>query len=168
MRRYSPALEMRRLLHEIKRQMYRGDRPGALARFLNAVAARQYAAGVLARSRDVTLEVRGRRSGRTIRVPVVIADLAGERYLVSMLGERANWVHNVRRARGQATLRHRGGDEPVHLVEVPPEHRAPILRRYLAVAPGARPHLPVGRNASLPEFASIADGFPVFRIDAAG
>jgi hypothetical protein len=42
--------------------------------------------------------------------------------------------------------------------------RAPILRRYLALAPGARPHVPVDRRASLEQFARVAGAFPVFRI----
>ena len=85
------------------------------------------------------------------------------RYLVSMLGNDANWVRNVRAARGRAVLRRRGREE-VRLVEVAPADRAPILRRYLAVAPGARAHLPVDRHAPLAEFERIADQFPVFQI----
>jgi hypothetical protein len=40
-----------------------------------------------------------------VRLPVVIAEHDGERFLVSMLGE-ANWVHNVHAAGGRAVLRH--------------------------------------------------------------
>jgi quinol monooxygenase YgiN len=83
-----------------------------------------------------------------------------------MLGNDANWVRNVRAARGLAALR-RGIREQVQLEEVGPGDRAPILRRYLAVAPGARPHLPVDRHAPLEEFERIADQFPVFRINPA-
>lgn len=129
---------------------------------MNTVAAWQFAAGLL-RWRDATLQVRGRRSGKTIAVPVVIADHDGERYLVSMLGEDANWVHNVKHVGGRAALKRRGV-EHVSLVEVPPSERAPILRRYLAVAPGARPHFPIDRHAALADFAAIAADYPVFRI----
>ena len=45
--------------------------------------------------------------------------------------------------------------------------RAPILQRYLQVAPGARAHFPVDRRAPLREFQQIADKFPVFRVRAA-
>jgi hypothetical protein len=38
------------------------------------------------------LEVRGHKSGRIISFPVVVADYQGERYLVAMLGQQANWV----------------------------------------------------------------------------
>ena len=44
--------------------------------------------------------------------------------------------------------------------------RAPILRRYLQVAPGARPHIPLDRRAPLAEFERIAALYPVFRVDA--
>jgi hypothetical protein len=39
-------------------------------------------------------------------------------------------------------------------------------RRYLQVAPGTRPHMPVDRTAPLTEFARIAADYPVFRIYA--
>ncbi|PRC44770.1 nitroreductase family deazaflavin-dependent oxidoreductase [Mycobacterium sp. ITM-2017-0098] len=143
--------------------MYRGNRPDGLARFLNAVAAWQFSSGLLSRERDTTLLVEGRTSGKTVSVPVVIADYAGERYLVSMLGEDANWVHNVRHAGGRAALKRRDVEQ-VSLVDLPADERAPILRRYLAVAPGARPHISVDRHAPLAEFAAIADDYPVFRV----
>ncbi|MGP3915971.1 nitroreductase/quinone reductase family protein [Nonomuraea sp. 10N515B] len=114
-------------------------------------------------NRLVTLEVRGRRTGRIISFPLVIADYQGERYLVAMLGQNANWVRNVRAAGGYAVLRH-GRRENVHLQEIEPAARAPILRRYLACAPGARPHVPVDRHAPLEEYGRIAAQVPVFRI----
>lgn len=89
--------------------------------------------------------------------------LDGERYLVSMLGANASWVLNVKAAGGQATLRH-GVTEHVMLQEVEVNRRAPILKAYLRRAPGARPHVPVDKNAPLPEFERIAADFPVFRL----
>ncbi|MGE2832667.1 nitroreductase family deazaflavin-dependent oxidoreductase [Mycobacterium sp. SMC-4] len=155
---------MFRRLHQLKRWMYRGGRPGALARVLNTLAAWQFSAGVLSRRCDANLLVRGRTSGKTVTVPVVITDYDGERYVVSMLGEDANWVRNVRQAGGRASLRRRGVED-VLLVEVPTDERAPILRRYLALAPGARPHIPVDRRAPLAEFERVAADFPVFRVE---
>jgi hypothetical protein len=98
-----------------------------------------------------------------VSFPVVVADHDGERYVVSMLGSSTNWVRNLEAARGAAELRH-GRREPVSLVEVAPERRAPILRRYLALAPGARPHIPVDRHASLEAFESVAADYPVYKI----
>jgi deazaflavin-dependent oxidoreductase (nitroreductase family) len=143
--------------------MYRGNRPGRLAKAMNWMSAVQFSAGLLSPARAVTLEVPGRRTGRTISFPVVVADLEGERYLVSMLGEQANWVRNVRAADGHAVLR-RGRREPIQLEEVEPGQRASILRRYLALAPGARPHIPVDRHAPVAAFEHVAAAYPVFRI----
>jgi hypothetical protein len=152
-----------RRLYGAKRWLYRTGRPGALARVANRISAAQFSAGILSPARAVTLEVPGRRTGRLISFPVVVAEYEGGRYLMSMLGNDANWVRNVRAAGGRAVLR-RGGREQVYLAEVEPGERGPILRRYLAAAPGARPHLPVDRRAPLAEFERIADHYPVFRI----
>jgi deazaflavin-dependent oxidoreductase (nitroreductase family) len=145
--------------------MYRGDRPNVLARALNRIASVQFSTGFLAPRNWLTLEVSGRRTGRMVSCPVVVTDHQDERYLVSMLGEGANWVANVRAAGGRAVLRHRH-PEDVRLVEIDVRDRAPILRRYLALAPGARPHVPVDRRAPLAEFEQVAARFPVFRIDS--
>ncbi|MGH3277697.1 MAG: nitroreductase family deazaflavin-dependent oxidoreductase [Trebonia sp.] len=115
--------------------------------------------------RLVTVEVKGRRTGRTVSFPVVVADYRGERYLVSMLGQDTNWVRNVRAAGGRAALRH-GRREAVHLEEVDPGGRAAILRRYLACSPGARTHIPVDRRAPIGEFENIAGQYPVFHVTA--
>jgi deazaflavin-dependent oxidoreductase (nitroreductase family) len=146
------------------RWLYRGGHPNRFARLQNRATAIAFAAGILPK-RAAALEIRGRRSGRVISFPVAIADVEGERYLVSMLGSNANWVRNLRAADGRAVLRH-GRRESVHLEEVDPSARAPILRRYIQVAPGARAHIPVDRGASLAEFGRIAADYPVFRIHA--
>jgi deazaflavin-dependent oxidoreductase (nitroreductase family) len=150
-------------LYGVQRWMYRTGRPGALAKAMNRVSAVQFSAGILSPARAMTLEVPGRRTGRLVSLPVAVAEYEGGRYLVSMLGEDANWVLNVRAAGGRVVLR-RGGREEVRLEEVEPGDRAPILRCYLGVAPGARPHIPVDRHAPLEEFERIAGQFPVFRI----
>ena len=152
-------------LHRFDRWLYRGGRPNRLARLLNRISATHFASGVLTQSNWVTLEVPGRRTGRTISFPLVVADYEEERYLVSMLGQNANWVHNVRYAGGRVSMRH-GRREPVQLEEVEVGARAPILRRYLDCAPGARAHVPVDRHAPLEEFDRIAGQYPVFRVTA--
>ena len=149
-----------------ERWMYRAGRPNRVAAVLNRGWALLAGAG-LGPGRLVTLEVRGRRSGRSIAFPLLVADWEGERYLVAMLGERAGWVANVRAADGHAMLRH-GRRQAVHLEEVAPEARAPILRRHLQVAPAARSFVPVEHRASLDEFEPVAALFPVFRIRPEG
>jgi hypothetical protein len=155
-------------LGAVKRWLYRNDRPHRLAALLNRGWAIVASAG-LGPKRLATLEVRGRRSGRLISFPVMVADYRGERYLVSMLGEGAKWVSNIRATGGQAVLRH-GRRETVRLEELDPSVRGPILQRYLQIAPGARPHIPVDRRAPMAEFEQIAARYPVFRVraDSAG
>ena len=146
----------------LARWLYRGGRPNRLARLVNGLWARAFSLGV-ARDYLVTLEVRGRRSGRTMTLPMVMAVVDGDRYLVSMLGEHAEWVRNVRAADGQAVLIH-GRREAVRLDDVPVPLRAPILKAYLRCAPGARPHIPVDTDAPLAAFEAVAPTRPVFRV----
>ncbi len=129
---------------------------------MNSVWAAVASTGITANLME-TLEVIGRRSGKVVSLPVVVAIVHDERYLVSMLGDDVQWVHNVRAAGGRAALRS-AGVEQIRLDDVPAEQRAPILKEYLRRAPGGRPHVPVDKDAPLSEFESIAHAFPVFRI----
>ena len=147
---------------ELRKWLYRGGRPNRVARLADRFTAALSARGV-GPDYLVTLEVPGRRSGRTVSLPIVVADVRGERYLVSMLGEGVNWVRNARAAGGDATLRH-GRREEVRLEEVAPERRAPVLKAYLGRAPNARVHIPVDKDAPLTDFERVAGRFPVFRI----
>ncbi len=149
-----------------KRWLYRGDRPGALARVLNRGWAIAHAWGI-APNYLVTLEVQGRRSGRVISFPLVMAVVDGERYLVSMLGTRVAWVRNVEASGGHAILRH-GRTESVRLETLPVDRRAPVLKAYLRRAPGVRPHVAVDKDAPLAAFEAIAADVPVFRVLPAG
>jgi hypothetical protein len=104
--------------HERLRSMYPDGRARRYARRWSRV----FAVGLLPR-RWVTLEVAGRRSGQVTRFPLGIADYDGHWYLVPMLGERCNWVRNVRAAGGRATPRRRGA-MACQLVELPVGERA--------------------------------------------
>ena len=156
--------DFKRWLYRFKRWLYRGQRPHWLARMLNRVWATVGSSGIISKAL-VTLEVTGRKSGRTISLPVVMVVVDGQRYLVSMLGNDGQWVRNVRAAGGRAVLRS-GGREAIHLDEVPIDQRPPILQAYLQCAPGARPHVPVDKDGPLAAFAQIAAAFPVFRVVA--
>lgn len=149
---------------EMRRRLFPHGRPSGLSRALDRLAGSVYAAGVRPQ-RLVTLEVRGRRTGRPISRPLVMVEVDGSRYLVSMLGENADWVRNVRAAQGRAVLRH-GHREDVRLEDVAPQNRPPILRRFAECAPGARPHLPFDRDAHLDDIARVAADVPVFRVSA--
>jgi len=148
------------------RAMYAGARADATARRLARIWAAVFSLGLPTR-RWVTLEVTGRRSGRTTRFPLGMARLDGRWYLVSMLGEHCNWVRNVRAAQGVVTLRH-GRAIRCRLQEVPVGERPPILRRYLQQVPGARPHFPVSRHADITDFEAIASRYPVFLVRRLG
>jgi deazaflavin-dependent oxidoreductase (nitroreductase family) len=145
-----------------KRWLYRGQRPNWIAKILNRawaiVASRNATSSGL-----VALEVVGRKSGRIVSFPLVMVIVDGQRYLVSMLGDNAQWVRNVRASGGKAVLRS-GGREDIQLEEMPADQRAPILKAYLQIASGARPHVPVDKDAPLVEFEKIAATFPVFRL----
>jgi len=142
--------------------MYRSGRPNWLAKPQNRLSSLAFGAGLMP-GRAASLEVIGWRSGRPITLPVVIADWDGAEYLVSMLGDGANWVENVRAADDAAILR-RGRVESIRLEEVAIEDRAPIIRRYAKVAPGGRPHLGLPRNASIEQCKALAPRTPVFQI----
>jgi hypothetical protein len=153
---------LRGAVSKFQRWQYRKGRPGWSARIANRLGALGFAAGI-GPSGAATLEVRGHKSGRLISFPVVVADYQGERYLVAMLGHKTNWVRNLRGGDGRAVLR-RGRPEEVALVEDVSGDRAAILRRYLELAPGARPFFDIDRRAPLADFERIVDQYPVFRV----
>ena len=155
-----------RLLYPVNRWMYRGGHPNPLARLLNRLGAVQYAKGLLSPNCAVTLHVKGRTSGRTISFPLVLVERDGQQYLVSMLGNDVNWIRNVRADGGRAVLE-RGTRRNVVLEDVDVALRAPILRDYLAVAPGGRAHIPIDWQAPVEEFEDVADRYPVFRVKPA-
>src|SRR4029077_3157864 len=120
-------------LSDFTRWLYRGQRPNCIARILKRATAAVDSSGV-ASNYLVTLEVTGRKSGRTFSLPLVMSVVDGQWYLVSMLGDNVQWVHNVRAAGGRAVLRS-GGRVKIQLEEIPTDHRAPILKAYRQRAP---------------------------------
>ncbi|MCU1697399.1 MAG: hypothetical protein JWR34_3462 [Mycobacterium sp.] len=150
------------VLGKIQRWQYRGARAGWSARIANRLGSTIFAAGIGPGS-AATLELRGHKSGRTITFPVVVADYQGERYLVAMLGQTSNWVRNLRNGDGRAVLARRQRED-VHLVEDHSDKRAAVLRRYLELAPGARPFFPIDQHAPIEDFERIVDQYPVFRV----
>ena len=156
---YSDPAERRPVL----RLFYRDWRPTRIGRWVNRVASWWSALGLSSREMAV-LEVPGRASGKRRSTPVVIATVEGKRYLISMLGLESDWVKNVEAAHGNAVLSQERR-RAVHLVSVPPAERAPILSEYVRVAASGRHHFPVAVGAPLSAFQSIAERYPVYRID---
>jgi hypothetical protein len=103
------------------------------------------------------------RSGRPNRVAALMNRWSARLGAAGVWSTRLAALEVRGRRSGRVVLRH-GGAEQVRLEEVDPVARPPILRRYLQVAPGGRPHIPVDRRAPLAEFAEVADRYPVFRI----
>jgi hypothetical protein len=145
------------------RYFYRDRRPTAFGRIWSRAYAWLVGLGILP-PLLVALHVRDRHTGAVGGVVLVAARHEGATYLVSMLGESAQWVKNLRAAKGKAQLK-RGGWHDVVLREIPACERAPIIKAWAGVATSGRKHLPVSHTAPLAAFAEIADDFPVFRID---
>lgn len=142
--------------------LYPGGRPTRLTTHLNSFSSWLGSLGV-APSFMVSLETRGRRSGKILRVPLVMVQVGGDRFLVSMLGDKADWLLNAQARGGEAVLRH-GVVENVRLEPVLERHRAPILKAYVKRAPGGRPHFDIGPEAPLAQFAQVAARYPVVRV----
>jgi deazaflavin-dependent oxidoreductase (nitroreductase family) len=147
----------------LMRLFYRGWRPTRLGKWANRVSGWWSGLGLPPRFMAV-LEVPGRKSGHRRSNPVVIATVDGSGYLVSMLGPGSEWVKNVEAAQGDAVIR-QGRRRPVHLVAMPREQRAPVLREYVRIATSGRQHFPVAVGAPLADFEAIAERYPVYRID---
>ena len=144
-----------------QRWQFRGARPNRSARILSRLLGIVFAAGV-GPNQAATIEVRGRKTGRKISFPVAVVNYGADRYLVVMLGDRTNWVRNVRADNHAVLLQ--GKRESVSLVADFSDNRAAILRRYLELGAGARPFFPIDRRAPLSEFERIVDDYPVFRV----
>lgn len=147
---------------ERMRSRYPDGRPNDEARAIH----RRYISGPLPRILPIAavLEVRGRKSGAVTRVPIVTVRYHGDWYVVSMFGEKAQWVKNIRAANGEGVLTH-GRRRTVRLAEVTSDECPAIIKRYLFFALGARPHMDVRWNDPLSTFVEVADKYPVFRVD---
>ena len=83
----------------------------------------------LVRGHFYVLEVRGRKSGKTITLPVDPLDLDRQRYLVCARGN-SNWVGNARTA-GEVVLVRAMRRRRYLARELPPDMRPAILKAYL-------------------------------------
>jgi hypothetical protein len=147
----------------VNRLFYRNRRPTWLGHWVSQFFCWWARFGLPPRS-WVALQVRDRTSGRMRQDAVVIATVAGQRYVVSMFGTISDWLHNLEAAHGDAVIAH-GGSVRVRLLTVPAEQRAPILREYVRVASSGRKHFPLPVGAPLADFAAIASQYPVYRIE---
>jgi deazaflavin-dependent oxidoreductase (nitroreductase family) len=145
--------------------------PAAWYRRLNWLGVALTSLGLAPRD-AVMLQVRGRRSGKPRRTPILRTPYRSQDYLVALAGE-SQWVRNVRAAGGQAVLR-RGTAHWVQLQELPPEERPEVIGEYLgrgrqrsgakAAAKQARSYFGLPPDASVEEIRAVAGYYPVFRV----
>jgi deazaflavin-dependent oxidoreductase (nitroreductase family) len=115
-----------------------------------------------------TLEVRGRKSGMMRRVPVTWVKVGDERYLVAMMGEESDWVHNARASGGHVAFK-RGRRREAVLEELPVGERAHIIQAWYRRTGSSTPRGYIGLEpgAPLDAFEKISPRWPVFRITPA-
>ena len=135
----------------------------ATVRFVNRIMAQLLRWGVSMPHYSL-LTVRGRASGKSYTLPVVLMEAEGQRWIVSPYGE-VNWVKNARAA-GEVTLFRAGKSETVCLRELNPQESAPVLKKYIAEVPITRPYFDVAFDAPLEAFVAEAPHHPVFLIEA--
>ena len=140
-------------------------RPRAIERFFGSTLAFLVWIGVI-RGHFYVLEVRGRKSGRTISVPVDPLDLDGRRYLVCARGE-SNWVRNARSA-GEVVLARAMRRRRYAVRELSPGMRPPVLKAYLDRFAGeVQRFFPVPKGSPVETFNDLARRYPVFELQPA-
>jgi deazaflavin-dependent oxidoreductase (nitroreductase family) len=112
------------------------------------------------------LTITGRTTGLPRTTPISPVTVDGSQYLLAAYAT-GQWVANAR-ASGRAVLARGRHRVPVHLVEVPPSDRGPIVAAYpIQVPQGASMFFKVGTVESpTPDgFAANATNIVVFKID---
>ncbi|CAI7979773.1 MULTISPECIES: nitroreductase/quinone reductase family protein [Parafrankia] len=114
------------------------------------------------------LEVRGRTSGETRRLPVNLLTLEGRQYLVSARGH-SQWVRNVRAADGELALVVGRRRVRYRAAELAGDEKIPVLRAYLKKwkAEVGVFFDGVGPESADEELGRIAPRHPVFILAAA-
>ncbi|HTP06867.1 MAG TPA: nitroreductase family deazaflavin-dependent oxidoreductase [Anaerolineae bacterium] len=133
----------------------------AMVRFVNRVMMHLNQWGIAAPNSYV-LTVRGRKTGKTYAVPVLLVENGHQRWLVSPYGE-VSWVRNARAA-GEVTLSRKGRSETLKIRAATPQESAPILKLYMTREKIVRPYFDVTPDAPLEAFAAEAPRHPVFQL----
>ena len=139
-------------------------RPRTIERVFGHVLAWLVRFGVV-RGHFYVLEVRGRKSGRTIALPVDVLDHGGRRYLVCARGH-SNWVRNARAA-GEVVLVRAMRRQRYTVREVPVGMRPPLLKAYLdRYAREVQRFFPVAEGSPIEAFEDLAPRYPAFELVA--
>ena len=137
-------------------------KPGAVDRIFGRTLAFLVRIGVI-RGHFYVLEVRGRRSGRIISLPVDMLELDGRRYLVCARGN-SNWVRNARAA-GEVVLVRGFRRRRYAVRELPAEARPPVLKAYLdRFATEVQRFFPAPKGSPVEAFDNLAPRYPVFEL----
>ena len=139
--------------------------PGAAERVFGRILVSLIRMGIV-RGHFYVLEVHGRKSGKTIALPVDPIDLKGRRYLVCARGN-SNWVRNARAA-GEIVLVRALRRRRYAVGELPPEMRPPVLKAYLdRYAREVQRFFPVAKGSPEAAFTDLARRYPVFELQPA-
>ena len=133
----------------------------SMVRFANRFMIRLNRWGIAAPNSYV-LTVRGRKTGNTYSVPVLLVEEHRQRWLVSPYGE-VSWVRNARAA-GEVTLSRKGRSEVLKIHEASPQESAPILKQYITRESIVRPYFDVRPDSPLEAFVAEAPRHPVFQL----
>ena len=137
-------------------------RPRTIERVFGHMLAWLVRLGVV-RGHFYVLEVRGRKSGRTIALPVDVLDLEARRYLVCARGN-SNWVRNARAA-GEVVLVRAMHRQHYAVREVPIAMRPLLLKAYLdRYAREVQRFFPVAKGSPIEAFQDLAPRYPVFEL----
>src|ERR1700730_9919437 len=146
-------------MHEYARSYLR---PGAVERIFGRILGFLVRIG-LVRGHFYVLEVRGRKSGRTISLPVAPINLDRRGYLVCARGN-SNWVRNARAA-GEVTLVRAMRRRRYAVREVPSSIRPPVLKAYLdRYASEVQRFFPIPKGSPVEAFVDLAPRYPVFEL----
>jgi deazaflavin-dependent oxidoreductase (nitroreductase family) len=141
-------------------------RPNAVERIFGRILVALVRIGLVGGHFHV-LEVRGRKSGRTLSLPVDPIECDGRRYLVCARGN-SNWVRNARAA-GEIVLVRARQRRRYAVRELPPDLRAPVLKAYLdAYSREVQRFFPVPKGSPVTAFEPLAPRFPVFELQPIG
>jgi hypothetical protein len=142
----------------------RYQRPGGLESAFGRLLAGLVRIG-LVRGHFYVLEVRGRRSGNIISLPVDPLDLDGRRYLVCARGH-SNWVRNARAA-GEVTLVRAMRRSRYRVRELALGERPRVLKAYLDRFAGeVQRFFPVPKGSPVEAFADLAPNYPVLELQS--
>ena len=140
-------------------------RHGIVRRAANAVATRFIRIGAVPKY-SYLLTTRGRKTGQPRTNPVLVVRHDEHRWLVAPYGV-VSWVYNAR-ASGTVKLTRGGSHEEFSVAEVDARRAAPVLKRYVTLAPVVLPYFEARIGSPVEAFEAEAAMHPVFLLTPRG